>query len=57
MAAGSFVGSAAFSNVAGQVRYTSDTGLVTGDVDGNATVDWILQLADHLTLTAADFIF
>ena len=41
-----FIGSAAFSNVAGQLRAYTDTSVnyVTGDVDGNGTADFLINL-------------
>jgi Ca2+-binding RTX toxin-like protein len=56
-----FIGSSAFSGVAGQLRAQQQTGnawLVQGDVDGNGTADLSLNLtsADAHALTAADFV-
>lgn len=55
-----FIGAAAFSNVAGQLRFatSASTGVtvVTGDVDGNGTSDFQIALFGNLVLTAADFV-
>ncbi|WP_075289989.1 calcium-binding protein [Pararhizobium arenae] len=49
----SFIGSAAFGNHAGELRFSG--GVVSGDVDGNGTADF--QIAINVTsMNAADFI-
>jgi serralysin len=58
----SWIGTSAFSGVAGQLRVQQQTGnnwLVQGDVDGNGTADLSLALnsADAHSLTAGDFVF
>jgi hypothetical protein len=50
-----FIGAAAFNNVAGEIRYARGGGLIQGDLDGNGTVDFVLVLDNHSLLTAADF--
>ena len=55
-----FIGSGAFSNVAGQLRATNTSGniwLVEGDVDGDGNADIVIQvtLLDTAPLTGADF--
>ena len=35
--------------------YVGNSTIVTGDVDGNGTADFQIQLSGHLTLTASDF--
>ena len=55
-----FIGNAAFGNVAGQLRYESMGGNVfhiQGDTDGNGVADFVLELtlADADPITAADF--
>lgn len=52
------IGTAAFSNVAGQLRYSSAAGVTTlqMDVNGNGTADMILRLTGTLVLTAQDFV-
>lgn len=56
-----FIGSSAFSGVAGQLRVQQQTGnswLVQGDVDGNSSADLSLTLtsADAHALTSSDFV-
>jgi Ca2+-binding RTX toxin-like protein len=53
-----FIGAAAFSNVAGQMRYSTAAGVTTlqMDVNGNGTADMILRLTGTLALTAQDFV-
>ena len=56
LANGTFIGAAAFSNVAGQVRYTLATGVVACDTDGNGSANFSLVLDNHSALSAADFL-
>lgn len=59
-----WIGVSAFSGVAGQLRYrqenpageASDKTIVEGDVDGNKTVDFQIELTKLKSLVAADFI-
>ncbi len=54
----SYIGAAAFSGVAGQLRLEtagSDT-MVYGDVNGDSVADVAIRLAGHHTLVAADFV-
>ncbi|MBX9665656.1 M10 family metallopeptidase C-terminal domain-containing protein [Novosphingobium sp.] len=53
-----WIGSAAFSKVAGQLRYaiTNGVGLVSGDIDGNGTADFAIRIDGGPALVAADFI-
>lgn len=53
-----FIGTAVFSNVAGQLRYGTAAGVTTlqMDVNGNGTADTIIRLTGTLTLTAQDFV-
>jgi hypothetical protein len=53
-----FIGTAAFSNVAGQLRYETWGGVTTisGDVDGDAVADLVIQLSGTITLISSDFI-
>lgn len=55
-AAGSFtfIGSANFSNTAGELRF--DNGTVSGDVDGDGTADFQIEVKDVNNLQAGDFI-
>lgn len=53
-----FIGAAAFTNVAGQLRYVA-AGAFTNlqmDVDGNGTVDMLIRLSGTLALSAQDFV-
>lgn len=50
----SFIGAAAFSNVAGQVRFAG--GFVYGDVNGDGVADFTIQVLGTSTLTAVDFV-
>ncbi len=53
----SFIGTAAFSNVAGQLRYEVVGGetRVLGDIDGNGVADVVIRIVGVHTLTTADF--
>lgn len=53
-----WIGSAAFTKVAGQLRYavTNGVGLVSGDIDGNGTADFAIRIEKAPALTALDFI-
>ena len=52
----SFIGAAAFSGVAGQLRAYSQSGnfFVAGDVDGNGVADFTIQT--NLLIIAADLV-
>jgi hypothetical protein len=50
----SFIGSSAFSNIAGQVRFAGD--FVYGDVNGDGVADFTIQLTGVTVLGAADFV-
>ncbi|MDB5471288.1 MAG: hypothetical protein JWR84_2848 [Caulobacter sp.] len=53
-----FIGLSAFSNVAGQLRYTvagADL-MLEADVDGDGTADFSLSMLNTTSLTAADFL-
>lgn len=54
----SFVGTAAFSNTAGELRYVSGpmATMVFGDVNGDGAADFAIQLSGAFALTAADFV-
>ncbi|MDO9526823.1 MAG: calcium-binding protein [Gemmobacter sp.] len=49
-----FIGSAAFSSVAGELRYAN--GLVTGDVDGNGRANFTIEIGEVTGLTQGDFL-
>ena len=53
-----FIGTAAFSNVAGQLRYQAVSGdtQVMGDVDGDAVADFTIVLTGTPNLTASNFV-
>ncbi|HYD36829.1 MAG TPA: cadherin domain-containing protein [Allosphingosinicella sp.] len=53
-----FIGTAAFSNVAGQLRYVASGGvtLVSGDVDGDGLADFQVELTGTLAPIASDFV-
>jgi serralysin len=53
-----FIGTAAFSNVAGQLRYSSAAGVTTVqmDVNGDGVADMIIRLTGTIALTAQDFV-
>jgi serralysin len=49
-----FIGNAAFSNTAGQLRYAN--GVVQGDVNGDGIADFSVIMANNAALSASDFI-
>ena len=53
-----FIGNAAFGNVAGQLRYVFDAGntYVEGDRNGDGAADFALRLDGLIALTASDFV-
>jgi serralysin len=53
-----FIGTAAFSNVAGQLRYETSGGVTTifGDVNGDGVADLQIQLTGSIALVASDFV-
>lgn len=53
-----FIGTAAFSGVAGQLRYQISSGetLVTGDLNGDRVADFMVVLAGSHALVSADFV-
>jgi Ca2+-binding RTX toxin-like protein len=53
-----FIGTAAFGGVAGQLRFQTQDGVtsVLGDVDGNAIADIRIRLIGAIVLTAGDFV-
>ena len=53
-----FIGTAAFTNVAGQLRYQASGGdtQVMGDVDGDAVADFSMLLTGTPTLTGSNFV-
>ena len=54
----SFVGDAAFSGTAGELRYYSDGGntFVAADIDGDGVADLQIRLQGSVELTSADFL-
>ena len=53
-----FIGTKAFSKVAGELRAVQSSGntFISGDTDGNGTADFMIRLDGLLTLTNADFV-
>lgn len=53
-----FVGTAAFSNTAGELRYTQNAGssVIEADVDGDGAADMEILMSESLALQAADFV-
>ena len=53
-----WIGSAAFSKVAGQLHYvvTAGVGLVSGDIDGNGIADFAIRIDGGPALAATDFV-
>lgn len=53
-----WIGSGAFTKVAGQLRYTvsNGVGLVSGDIDGNGVADFAIRIDKAPPLTALDFV-
>jgi len=49
-----FIGSAAFTRVAGQLNYSS--GLLSGDVTGDGVADFQIRLTNNPVLSASDLI-
>jgi Ca2+-binding RTX toxin-like protein len=54
-----FVGSAAFSGTAGELRYeaSAENTFVYGDTNGDGSADFVIQLAGSHALTLGDFAF
>ncbi|MGL4322244.1 MAG: hypothetical protein ACRCS3_15405, partial [Paracoccaceae bacterium] len=53
---GSYIGAANFT-AAGQVRYDTATGVLSGSTDADVAAEWQVQMATGLALTAGDFVF
>jgi Ca2+-binding RTX toxin-like protein len=53
-----FIGTAAFSNVAGQLRYSQANGttIVSGDINGDGVADFAIELNGVVNLQSGDFI-
>ncbi|MDR5655115.1 calcium-binding protein [Ruixingdingia sedimenti] len=51
-----FIGQAAFSGQAGEIRYNRGTRLVQGDLDGDGVADFAIEVISASSLMAADFI-
>jgi hypothetical protein len=52
-----FIGAAAFTHHAGEVRFAASGGntIVSGDVNGDGVADFNIVLTGAITLVAADF--
>ncbi len=58
VAGGAFIGAASFTpGNRPRVRFVAGTGILSGDADGNGSVDFQIQLDGAPVLTAADFLF
>jgi hypothetical protein len=53
-AAKTYIGAAAFSNTAGEIRFVAATGQLQGDFDGNGVADFVLILDGVAVVTATD---
>jgi len=51
-----FIGSVAFTNVAGQLRYATANGLLQGDLNGDGVADFALELASRPALLVTDIL-
>ena len=51
-----FLGNAAFTNVAGQLRYSAVNGLLQGDANGDGLADFALDLTSRPALTVFDIL-
>ena len=51
-----FIGTAAFTSVAGQLRYSPVNGLLQGDADGDGVTDFSLELVSRPIITVADIV-
>jgi Ca2+-binding RTX toxin-like protein len=53
-----FIGTVAFSGVAGQLHYEHSEGntLVMGDVNGDGSADFVVQVAGLVSLTSGEFL-
>lgn len=51
-----FIGAAAFSSTAGELRWDAATHTLSGDVDGNGIADFAIVLTTTNTVTGVDFI-
>ena len=51
-----FIGAAALTNVAGQLRYSTTDGLLQGDIDGNSLADFALELSSRPVLLVLDIL-
>ena len=53
-----FIGTTPFDNIAGELRYSFESGntVVEGDVNGDSTADFQIELVSQIALTASDFL-
>ena len=54
---GAFIGAAAFSGTAGELRYLAGRGILIGDVNGDGRGDFQIRLLNTPALDADDFLF
>ncbi|MDR5651052.1 calcium-binding protein [Ruixingdingia sedimenti] len=52
----SFIGTAGFTGVAGQVRFNTAQGLVMGDLNGDGAADFAIEVTGVTGLLASDFV-
>ena len=51
-----FVGSAAFSGTAKEIRYSNATGVLSIDSNGDGLMNYQIEFTHHAALTATDFL-
>ena len=51
-----YLGAAAFTGVAGQLRYSNSDGLLSGDLNGDGVADFAVELTSLPTLTVLDIL-
>ena len=51
-----FIGSAAFSGLAKEIRYSKATGLLSIDSNGDGLMNYQIEFTNHAALTATDFL-
>lgn len=56
MAGQTFIGGQGFHKLAGEIRYVQATGILSGDLNGDAKADWQLELGAGTLLVGTDLI-